>query len=79
VSERENDSVNGENAPACGLLVPAVNDGANPDTQPLLIVNESKLDTGGVPLHGVNELLVVYVPHASGVASTPCGPPKKFS
>ena len=35
--------------------------------------------TGGLPDHGVNDALVVYVPHNAGVASGAREPPKKWS
>ena len=55
------------------------NDGEKPPTQPESIANESDGVAGAVPLHGSNDVVVVNVPHVSGVAKAPRGPPKNVS
>jgi hypothetical protein len=78
VSERENESVNGENAPATGLVVSAVKVGANPFTQPALVANESDGLAGGPESgadQGINVAIVVKTPQPSGVARAPVVPP----
>src|SRR5947209_407915 len=67
VSERENESTNGVNAPAWRLLTPAVKAGWNPLTHPLSIANVSDGLAAAPPFQGVRDVVVVYDPLDSGV------------
>ena len=56
-----------------------MNAGENPETQPELIANESDGVASGPPAQEDKSLVLVNVPHVSGVARIPCEPPKKSS
>jgi len=79
--------VNGVNAPAWMFVLPAVNDGENPSAPlghgeppgPEVILKLDDALTGAFPDHGVNDALVVYVPHSGGVERGARAPPKKCS
>jgi hypothetical protein len=75
-SDRENVNVNGENAPADGFVVPAVNDGANAPVQPAMLKDDDGV--ASAPLHDKMSEVVVNVPHVSGLASAASGPPNSF-
>ncbi len=84
-SSRVTVTVNGENAPACGSCVPAAKPRLNgvggqaPPAPSASTVNELVGVAAGWPEYGINWLVVVAVPHASGVASVAAGPPLNAS
>jgi hypothetical protein len=67
---------NGEFWPASGLVVPAVNDGANAGglQAPSIVIGESSA-TGSGDAHEVISTCVLYVPQLAGVASGAADPP----
>src|ERR1700704_3991326 len=85
-SLRENVTLNGLNAPACGLAVPAANPGANsgaphpPPPGPWATSKDAEGVAGGPDCgadHGVIVEPTVKVPHAGGVFNAAVSPPKK--